>query len=49
MMSHRDDEFNRKKKRRIVVYGLVARYGPRISCHTRREFFCPKIATFSQF
>ena len=37
------------------MYGLVARYGPQVSCqrklvsHARREFFRPKIAIFSQF
>ena len=42
-----------KRKQRIVVYGLVSRYGPQsvasangMTCHVRREYFVPKLQYF---
>ena len=29
------DELERKRKRRIIVYGSVTRYGPRTSCQRK--------------
>ncbi|CAD1479226.1 unnamed protein product, partial [Heterotrigona itama] len=44
---------NSKEKRRIIVYGLVTRYGPRISCLRKglifREHFVPKLQYFLSF
>ena len=32
---YRTDEFERKRKRRIILYDSVTRYGPRISCQRK--------------
>ena len=33
------DEFERKRKRRIIVYGSVTRYGPRTGCKRKESIY----------